>query len=212
MQPQGSEELAKIYGPRFFARRYKLNWRAPIVVASLREVFQLPARSKVIDLGCATGDLVAEWRRLGFEAVGIEGSKGAQPYLESRHIYFLDLTAPLKENMKQIGLVPHMLNKFALVTCFEVFEHIAPKHADQLVDNVCMFSDSAVVSAAPPGQGGHHHVNCRPREYWTEKFKERGFTPNMKKREKILNLWEPFKNKPGILAYYINLLVFEKEK
>lgn len=210
IKPQGSEELSKIYGPRFFARRYKLNWRAPIVIGALREVFQLPARSKVIDLGCATGDLVAEWRKWGFEAYGIEGSRGAEPYLESKHVHFFDLTAPLRPALQKEAIGAHLHN-FSLVTCFEVFEHIAPKHATQLVENVCELSDHAVISAAPPGQGGHHHVNCRPRKYWVEKFEEKGFIPNMKKREQILNMWEPFKDKPGILAYYINLLVFEKE-
>ena len=27
---------------------------------------------------------------------------------------------------------------------------------------------------APPGQGGYHHVNCQPKEYWIENLK-----PNM---------------------------------
>ena len=32
-----------------------------------------------------------------------------------------------------------------------------------------------VVTAAPPGQPGHHHVNCRPTEYWIDVFKKYGF-------------------------------------
>jgi hypothetical protein len=31
------------------------------------------------------------------------------------------------------------------------------------------------VSAAPKGQGGHHHVNENSKEYWIEKFAEYGF-------------------------------------
>lgn len=211
-QAQGSEELARIYGNRFFARRYKLNWRAPIVVGAFANVFDIPKKSKIIDLGCATGDLVAEWRKWGYEAHGIEGSIGAQPYLESRHVYFYDLSAPIEPQLTMDAVGMHMLNKFSLVTCLEVFEHIPPKNADTLVDNVCFFSDRIVISAAGPEQGGHNHVNCRVPMYWIKKFKERGFTTNMKKREQILDAWEPFKDKPGILAYYINLLVFEKEK
>ena len=28
---------------------------------------------------------------------------------------------------------------------------------------------------ALPGQGGHHHVNCQPPEYWIEKMARRGY-------------------------------------
>jgi hypothetical protein len=31
------------------------------------------------------------------------------------------------------------------------------------------------MSAAPPGQGGHHHVNCKDKKYWIEKFEQYGF-------------------------------------
>jgi hypothetical protein len=28
---------------------------------------------------------------------------------------------------------------------------------------------------AVPGQGGHHHVNCQPAEYWIEKMRKRNY-------------------------------------
>jgi hypothetical protein len=28
---------------------------------------------------------------------------------------------------------------------------------------------------ALPGQGGYHHVNCQPPEYWINHMKERGY-------------------------------------
>lgn len=31
------------------------------------------------------------------------------------------------------------------------------------------------MTAATPGQGGTHHVNLQPREYWQENFKSRGY-------------------------------------
>lgn len=211
-ESQGSGELCRIYKPSFFSRRYKLNWRAPVVVGAFATVFDLPIKSKVIDLGCATGDLVAEWRKHRYNAYGIEGSRAAELYLESRFVYFFDLSAPILPQLESYNVGTHMYNKFSLATCLEVFEHIPHQYADTLVDNVCYFSDNIVISAAKPGQLGHNHVNCQPNVYWIRKFKERGFTTNMKKREQILDAWEPFKNKPGILAYYVNLLVFEREK
>ena len=32
----------------------------------------------------------------------------------------------------------------------------------------------AVVTAAPPGWPGHHHVNCREESYWIDVFKDYG--------------------------------------
>jgi len=32
----------------------------------------------------------------------------------------------------------------------------------------------AVVTAAPPGWPGHHHVNCREESYWVDVFKNYG--------------------------------------
>lgn len=212
IEPQGSKVLSSIYKPGFFSRRHKFNWRAPIVVSALREVFQLPQKSKVIDLGCATGDLVAEWRKQKFKAYGIEGSRSAEPYLESRFVYFFDLTSNIRDDIEKYSAGDHMLNSFSLVTCFEVFEHIPPKHADQLVDNVCWFSDLAVVSAAGPGQGGHHHVNCRPKEYWIEKFFKRGYCYDYTRECQLRFLLSQWRRKAGIQAYYHNMMVFYKDR
>jgi hypothetical protein len=32
----------------------------------------------------------------------------------------------------------------------------------------------AVVTAAPPGWPGHHHVNCREKSYWVDVFEDYG--------------------------------------
>ena len=29
---------------------------------------------------------------------------------------------------------------------------------------------------AVPGQGGHHHVNCQPSEYWIERIEALGYS------------------------------------
>ena len=33
----------------------------------------------------------------------------------------------------------------------------------------------ALVTFAPPGKGGHHHVNCQTAEYWIDVFANYGF-------------------------------------
>ena len=64
-----------------------------------------------------------------------------------------------------------------LVICFEVAEHIDPQYADQIVKSVigCMQPDGLLLwTAAQPGQGGVGHINCRPRQYWVDKFTQSG--------------------------------------
>ena len=65
--------------------------------------------------------------------------------------------------------------QFDLGWCCEVVEHVD----ERFVCNVlaafrkCRY---VAMTHAQPGQGGHHHVNCRPQEYWIEKMNCAGFT------------------------------------
>ena len=65
--------------------------------------------------------------------------------------------------------------KFDLVQCLEVAEHVPEAHAETLVDNLVRHGDLILFSAAIPGQGGEFHVNERPYSYWREKFAARGY-------------------------------------
>ncbi len=43
------------------------------------------------------------------------------------------------------------------------------------LDNLCSSSATILFTAAPPGQGGRHHVNLKPVQYWIQKFDERHY-------------------------------------
>jgi len=195
---EGMIPLEEIYGDRFFRKRNSLNWRAKIICEAVWGELR-PA--SVIDVGCAIGDLVAGFLEIGIGAYGLEGSSAAEPYLEVDRdlVYFDDLREPIE------------MDPFGLVTCFEVAEHIEPKHADQFVKNLAGMSDRLLLSIAPPGQGGHYHVNCRPIEYWIDKFNPLGYAPDVEVATRIKDRLAPWKSKPGIKAIYQNLAYFERE-
>ena len=44
---------------------------------------------------------------------------------------------------------------------------------------------SAVVTYAPPGWNGHHHVNLQEEDYWVAKFEEYGFILNESKTKEL---------------------------
>ena len=133
---------------------------------------------------------------------GIEGADQCLLYLESNAVQILDLRLPI-----------NLRRKFELVTCFEVAEHIEPDHVEQFVDNLCRLSHLwLIVSAAPPGQGGHYHVNCQPEEYWVKLFKARGFNKHGVGTSLLKHHLEPWKSKDGIKAFYHNLILFRNDK
>lgn len=200
-------KVEDVYGPRFFARRHKLNWRAPHVCSGVIEIMEMKKGQTVVDIGCAIGDLVQGFLDLGMDSYGIEGSIAAKPYLtvEPNRIYFEDIREDLDFIEKTNIPIP-----CDVVTCFEVAEHLEEEHSLQFVFNLCSMSDQIVMSAAPPGQGGHGHVNCQPYEYWERLFHVCGHARRKDLESRLKFRWKTWRSKPGIKAFYQNLLIFKR--
>ena len=201
MQP-----LESIYKDNFFRTRHKLHWRAPHVCGAIKEVFD---PLTVIDIGCATGDLVAEFNNLGIFAMGLEGAKTVKPHLvvPESAVVIWDLRKYLNLSVFNPLDYPH---SFDLVTCFEVAEHIEPEYADIFAVNLTVLSSKILLSAAPPEQGGHYHVNCQLPEYWDKKLGKYGYIRKQEVADEVKELLKPWKHKPGIKAFYNNMLYYEK--
>lgn len=120
----------------------------------------------VLDIGCGVALYLLEFRKLGCDIRGVEGSRKAieNALIDARLIENHDLRDPYHPNQT-----------FDLVLCFEVAEHIPARYADTLVKSITRAGDAVVFTAAKPGQGGSHHVNEQPRKYWKDKFAEYGF-------------------------------------
>jgi SAM-dependent methyltransferase len=54
-----------------------------------------------------------------------------------------------------------------LTHCQEVVEHVHEKYLDNLLQSMSC-GKFILMTHALPGQGGHHHVNEKPAEYWIE--------------------------------------------
>ena len=190
--------LEEIYGPKFFAKRKSLSWRAKPVCEAINSVLE---PESVIDVGCAIGDYVQYWRNsLGVYAMGIEGSKAACPYFVCDGIVVSDLRQKINVWLRA-----------DLVVSFEVFEHIELEYTDQFLINLTKMSDKILASAAAIGQGGHYHVNCQPREYWIEKMEGLKYKYDNHIVLAVQELWKPWKGKKEMSSYYHNLLFFQKE-
>lgn len=124
--------------------------------------------SSVLDVGCGRGIWLASWAASGVERMlGVDGDYVPRDTLviPKEHFRAIDISKPFDLN-----------DRFDLVQCLEVAEHVPTESADTLIGNLCRHGDVILFSAAIPGQGGEFHVNEQPYEYWRAKFAARGYT------------------------------------
>ena len=195
------DNLDQIYGERFFARRHKLNWRCPIVCDPIIDFFH---PTLLVDVGCGNADLVSYFSDKGVKAFGIEGTKNAEKFLMSKQVIIHDITTPI--DWKAMPFAGKL--EVDLCLCFEVAEHLPEEFVMTFVHNLTQISNRVLLTAAPPGQEGHHHVNCQPKKYWENIFSNFKFRSCPRPVEYLKSKWEPWRRKPGVKAYYENLLYF----
>jgi len=117
----------------------------------------------VLDIGCAEGHAMQWFAEHGCEVRGVEGCNTAirnnlMPQFVDQHDF---VTGPWTGPPVD------------LVWCCEVLEHVKEQYLPNLM--AAMNGRVAAVTAAPPGQGGYHHVNLQAPRYWIAKFAEIGF-------------------------------------
>jgi SAM-dependent methyltransferase len=121
----------------------------------------------VLDVGCGRGVWLAEWKARGASSVvGLDGD-----YVEPSTLKIASDEFRATDLARRFDLAA----RFDLVECLEVAEHLPASSAEGLVESIVRHGDVVLFSAAPPGQGGEHHVNERPLGYWTALFEARGY-------------------------------------
>jgi len=116
----------------------------------------------VIDIGCGPAGMVEYMRSKNVDAIGVDGD----PSLPKKdYVIVHDYTlGPLELD-----------RKFDLAYSTEFLEHVYGEFIPNFLPSI-QKGKYAFCSAAPIGQGGHHHVNENSKEYWIQKFDEYGFT------------------------------------
>lgn len=140
-------------------------------LASARAVAPLVLRhlkpASILDVGCGAGAWLAAYLECGAaDVVGVDGH-----YVQPGQLLF----DPARFRATDVSRPFHLGRRFDLVQCLEVAEHLDPAASVALVDNLVAHAPIVVFSAAPPGQGGEHHINERPYGYWRDLFAERGY-------------------------------------
>ena len=114
----------------------------------------------VMDLGSGSGNAAYYFHRKGLAVVAVDGLKENI----ASAIYPTVLCDLTKEPV---------IAQVDLVHCQEVVEHIEERYLDNLLASL-MCGKYILMTNALPGQGGHHHVNLQPTEYWINHLVQRG--------------------------------------
>ena len=119
----------------------------------------------VLDVGCGRGYSALYFKSLGCRIKGIDGSQEAQATnLLGEDFVLADYT-----------VAPSSIQtEFDLVWSCEFVEHVEEKFMKNYLRDFRRGSFLAMTFAGP-GQPGHHHVNCRPAEYWIRMMYSQGF-------------------------------------
>ena len=120
------------------------------------------AVAKMLDVGGGKGVWGKVWEEHGVTATVIDGDYVVDPLVADFRPH--DLSKPFDLDQR-----------FDLVQTLEVAEHLPHASARGFVDSLVRHGDVVLFSAAVPGQGGEHHVNEQPLEYWRALFAEKGF-------------------------------------
>lgn len=103
--------------------------------------------------------------------------------------------------------------KADVVVSTEVAEHLPEQCADRFVGILCAIANKVVMTAAEPGSmqatGDLSHVNEQPKEYWIEKFVDKGFKYDEDISDRFRTQWKESEVSPWFVR---GLMVFRKKR
>jgi len=117
-----------------------------------------------IDIGCGLGEQVRIAKELGLIAYGIDGDPSLKIYDDEIFIQHDFTTEPFLSGdyIYDLGWT------------VEFVEHVEEKYIDNYMPQLS-YCNRVLMTYAPPGQNGRHHVNCQPQSYWINIFDNWGF-------------------------------------
>jgi cyclopropane fatty-acyl-phospholipid synthase-like methyltransferase len=120
----------------------------------------------VLEIGCGRGFTLKNFQELGCKVLGIDGSPSAiEKNIVPNRVKKIDFT--------KFKVIPE--KQYDLVYSVEFVEHVEDFYKENFLS--CFDSGKYILMTfADVGQGGHHHVNCKPATYWIETIEARGFT------------------------------------
>ena len=117
----------------------------------------------MLDIGCGPGGMVELALSKNIDAIGIDGDHTVNRFDKDRFI------------IQDFTKGPAIINRiFDLAWSVEFVEHVEEKYVPNYMKafSQCKY---VIMSFAPKGAPGYHHVNCRDNQYWIDVFTENEF-------------------------------------
>jgi SAM-dependent methyltransferase len=133
----------------------------------------------VLDAGCGMGHLVGALRQKGIQAYGLDLSEfaiGNAPPEVKPYCWVGSITEPFPQ-------------KYDLIICAEVMEHLPRVEAEKAVRNLCHHSQDILFSSTPYDYKEATHFNVQPPDYWAEAFARQGFVHDIEFDASFVTPW-----------------------
>lgn len=128
------------------------------------------APKKTLDIGCAKGFLVEALRDRGVEAYGIDISDYA----------ISEVRDDIKPFCKVKSATLPIEEKYDLITCIEVLEHLENEDIAIAIQRMCEATDDIIFSSTPFDYNEASHISVHSPSYWVEQFAYNGFYHDVK--------------------------------
>lgn len=115
----------------------------------------------ILDLGSGLGEASFYFHSKGMAVIAVDGLSE-----NINHAAYPTVRVDLSQT--------HVETRVDLVHCQEFVEHVSEKFVDNIIKSF-QSGKFLCMTHAFPGQGGHHHVNEQPPEYWIKLLSENGF-------------------------------------
>src|SRR4030095_2894454 len=125
---------------------------------------------RVLDVGCAKGFLVEKLRDRGVEAFGIDASEYA----------ISEVREDVRPFCKVASAAEPFGEKYDLITCIEVVEHMDEADAGKAVKNLRDHAAQVLFSSTPSDFADDTHLCVKPAEHWRKLFAEHGLYADLR--------------------------------
>ncbi|MBI3818737.1 MAG: glycosyltransferase [Planctomycetes bacterium] len=163
----GSEYYDRNLGPQAYDQKHAA-WRNHFRTMA-ETIVERYHPKRVLDVGCAKGFLVEHLRNCGVEAFGLDASQYA----------ISQASEAARPYCKVASGGEPFAEKYDLITWIEVAEHVPPRVASQMIQNICAAAGEVIFSSTPSDFNDDTHLNIQPREVWDRAFAERQFYPDL---------------------------------